>query len=345
MRRKDLEGQIAASLYGDLSAEEQAALDVALAADPELARERDALAKTVAAVPCEEVEFQGDLLPVLRAELERDTGKTGWFSFRFLGGAVAALGVVAVVAGLTLMNQSEVVTPGGGGVPIQLASAMDAAMTESSAQIESRDFVAARETLITTLAAYPDDPKAAEAQIVLADLYYSHFQWYKEADMAYEDLWEKYGESDAVAGNHVIIERRELLAEVRLAEYQPLDDLQRALSGRGDTFDRLEAFVAMYPEQKLVTEQATLQMAELVMDAEAVRDPQAYAAAMDSVLERCTNPITVARVKYDQAGIYLNGLNDAVAARTRYQEVVASGSDGHLLAMAEQALATLATAE
>ena len=333
---RKMRGLIAASVYEALDPEEQIALDVHLAACAACRAEAKALRAFVGEIPRPSVAFEGDLLPVLRDRLaeERSPRGTAHLAFRVAVSISACLLIVALLGyGLVLR---------GGVAPHQpvvvVASPVEKILVESP-QRASRDFLGARMALEEVLAAHPDDPRAGEAQQLLAELEFGHGQRYAEAYDGYAQLRAQYPETWKKTPENVL--RFNLLDEARASGFEPLYALDAARNSSDNPLAELEKVVAQYPNTYLAS-RAIAAMCEVVgqerADSGAVR-----VAALETVRARCTHPIAIAQINADLGGIYWKDLNDPAKAQTLYA-AVAESENPALAELAREALTKLAAA-
>jgi tetratricopeptide (TPR) repeat protein len=333
---QDLEGLLAASLYEPLTPEEQALLEDALAQSGDLRADHSLLQGLVADLQETVPPLDIDLLPAIRAQIAREDRPSLPFAWRrFAVPALAAAAAIVVMLSLAARTQAPG-TPAPG-APVQVASSVPAtplgvALASARAALEQREYGNAVRTLREGLAAHPGDAESGAATLLLADLEFSQLQRYDEAYTVYETLRTQH---PAVFSNDpAAIQRFDLLAEARTEDYAPL----HALSAAGDSFDALERVVSLYPN-KLVGALAmnTMQRLECAGRPE---EPASEIAALESVRERCNNPIALAQVNLSLGELYWNAQQNPGKAREAFLAVTASGHTGSAQ-LARQALAQL----
>ena len=331
LRCRKMGGLIAASLYEPLDAAEQEALDGHLAWCAHCQRDASELRLVVEQVPREEIPFTGDLLPALRGQLAQAPARRPFPALRVTAFAASIL-LLAVVSGVGYWS--------GAGFPdhepvVLAASPVEAALAKAH-KLAKRDFMAAREALQETLAAYAGDPRVGEAQAALAELEFGHGQRYAQAYAAYTALRSEYPETWKQNPENVL--RFNLLNETREADYEPLYALDAARGGTADPFGQLEELASRYPG-KLVAALAVEAMGALAGGPDGP-DSVLRTAALEEACERCTNPIAVAQIRMALGDLYLQQFNDPASARECYS--VAADSDSQDLArLGQDALALL----
>lgn len=325
------EGMLAASLYEPLPPEEQALLDAALAGSAELRALRDELAGLVAAVPRDTPPLDCDLLPLVRARI--DTAPAGrvvpWR--RALAPALAAAAAVAIGIAVWQAAGLPDTDPPAPRIELAAASPLEGVLGDLSPVLARREFGTAVQALRAALADHADDPAVGRARLLLADLEFSELRRYAEAHTVYEEL--KARHPDVFSGNQEAIFRLDLLAEARVDGFTPL----HALDAAGDSFDALEGVVAQYPNKHV----AGLALAAMQrVDCGPDEAPRSAIAALESLRDRCTNPVALAQVNLSLGELYWSTRQDPELARAAFL-AVAAGGDAGSADIARQALAQL----
>lgn len=329
---RKMRGLMAAAVYESLAAPEKAALETHLARCPACLAESEALRKTAGAIPVASVSFTGDLLPVLRARLRDEAPPPRRvLAWRPLLGA-SALILVAVLGGITAYRAGEM--PAVALVQV-MATPMESALLEARA-LARRDFTGAREVLMQAIERYPEDPRAGEAQNVLADLEFHHGQRYAQAYRAYDVLRRHYAETFAANPNNAA--RFNLLDETRPSDFAPLYALDAARNSSGDPLPELEKVVSRHPHSYLAAV-AIDAMCEALGDSPA-SDGASRAALLEQIRGRCTDPIAVGQITLALGHLYWNELNDSPRAKECFIEAAESG-DAVLAQAAREAMARL----
>ena len=306
---RSVEGLLAVSVYEALDPRDARILDAHLQGCEACRREFEALRTMVAVVPREPVEFTGNLLPALREEIRRRPGRVrvfGWWGF---GGAMAVQAPD--------MPASRYAT-------VQPASPMVEAMALASERMDSANYNGAYQVLKKAVQEHPEDAMAGDAQMVLADLAYSHLYRYADAYQGYETLRMAYNDTFTAAPENT--ERLALLAEAREVNFASLEALEAARRAGPNSFDRLEAVIGRYPAQ-MVASLAAEEMARLV--ASDIADTgvgPSDVLAMEQARDRCTDPVAVARLNLELAETYMTELHNGGQACTLFQQVLDSGN-------------------
>lgn len=315
-RCRKMRGLMAAAVYEPLDETEQSALENHLAGCPACQTEAEALRATASTIPTPTVVFEGDLLPALRERLREEPAAQNPFAWRPLAGA-AALVLVAAFAGITAYQAGQMPSV----TPIQvMATPMESALIEARA-LARRDFLGAHETLVNALGQYPEDPRAGEAQNLLADLEFQHGQRYAQAYQAYDTLRRNY--TGVFAANPENLARFNLLDETRAAGFSPLYALDAARNSAGDPLLALENVVARYPNSYLAA-QAIDAMCE-VSGASTLADSASRAALLEEIRARCSDPIAIGQINLALGHLYWNELNDSPRAKECFIEAAESG--------------------
>jgi tetratricopeptide (TPR) repeat protein len=322
---------IAAALYEPLDEAEQSQLDCHLAACPRCRAEASALGALRLAIPSEPVVFTGDLLPALRARIAE--GAPSAFPWRRFAAVMASLLVVAAVTGVWLGRQGSASVE-----PRMAATASDSALSpmlaKADALIAQHDYASALQTLNAALKRYPNDSKAGDAALRVADLQFASLQRYADAYAAYQTVRSRYPEAWRTSPG-AVKDRFDLLAENHGENFAALHALDAARDNSADPVGQLEKVVAHYPG-RLVAWQAVNSMREKVCGA---RDGggDIKAAALESVRARCSDPVAVAHINVELGDTYWHEMHDPGRARVVYYEALQSGH-GDLAGLARVAL-------
>lgn len=328
-------GLMAGALYEPLSPDDQIVLNNHFQRCPRCRAEADELRIFIAQIPAHPVEFQGDLRPVLlnRFAEEKAGARPGRRFIEFvprLAFPIAAVLAVLVAYGAFVPGE---------GVPAGkvevVASPMEQKLVEART-LAKRDFMAARTVLEDALRSFPEDPRAGEAQLALADLEFDHGQRYEEAYKALNTLRTRYPET--WNANPECADRFDLLDEARAEDFEPLYAYAAAVNSSGDAFAQLEKVVARYPE-KLVGTLAMAAMVELVGD-DSDGAELTKTAALDAVRNRCTDPIAIAAVSVSLGDSFWKEMKDPDSARICYTAAAQSSHPG-VAQSAKEALASL----
>ncbi len=342
-KRRKVEALVAASLYEPLKDEERRTLDAALAADPRLRAEAQALGRVRRAVRMEAPEFTGDLVPLLHARLMETTpARHGVVSWRLISGATVAVGAAVI------LFVSVVGVPGGpAGAPVGIktvpsaplaaVSPVRSAISSASGMLASHNVLGARTVLDQALAGNPADAASGEAQALLAGLEYSEFQRYPEAYAAYDRLRTRYPKTFMNSPEN--IQRFNLLDEARRSGYAPMYALEAIRNNPAAAFEKCERLVAQYPDSMV----ASLAMNEMraAVGLPGPLDGSSHAIALERVRNRCSDPAAVAQVTLALGNVYRDDLCDTRSARLFYNEAASSGHTP-VVVRAQEALAKLA---
>lgn len=321
-------GLIAESLYEELSATDRGVLEGHLEKCSGCRAEAEALGHLVAAIPSTRAELDRDLVPVLRGRLREASTAHVFLGSRQVVVAAAACLVVAMVIGYAVMGGA----PAELDSPVALAPAEEgpslspplaAELAEAQRLAVNRDFSGAFMVLQAALDGHPDSELAGELQLLQADIAFAELQWYPQAFEAYNGLWLNHG--DLFRKDPQNVYRWNLLDETRGAnhDYALLHAVDAAR--HGDDFGGLEEVIGQKPAT-YVASLAAREMARLVVGAArraAEEDTRLY--AMQSALDRCTNPIAIAQLKVEIGHIFRDELGDFGRARNLYEQVAGSG--------------------
>ena len=337
-KRDRVRGLMAASLYEDLTPEEQRALDEYLDASPANRAEYEGLAALRDSLRQDVPAMQRDLMPALRARMAEDTQsarRPGW-GFALAGAACALFFTFVGYQALGFVRNNN--AP----VPDLLHTAENTSVVrpvlqQAAALMDERDYAGAYELLKRAVEAHPSDALAGEAQAKLADVAFAHLRWYPEAYAAYEKLVGDY--AALYTSDPERIARRNLLAEARRADYAPLRDLDRARGAGEDAFGELERVIASRPGT-FVASLATDDMARIAAREVDATAPVARVAALELAQARCSEPVAIQQFSVEIGHVYSRELDDPVKARDWYG-AVANGSNGVLAELARNSLAAL----
>lgn len=328
-------GALAASLYEPLSSEERALLDDALAGDPELRRDADSLRRVRDVVALETPEFTGNLFPALAARIEgRRLARRMTYRRVALAGAVC---VPVALAAVFVLPGFFAVSPGGVEMAEEMPSSTLAGDLQTARQlIQAQDYAGGMRVLNQALARNPEDPRAGEAQTLLADMEFDHFQRYPEAHAAYARLREQY------PGNFMespaSIERFNLLDEARPSGYATLHALDVARGSHDTAFQQYERLVAQNPGSLLAS--VALEEMQALVGGPVSGGAESAILALERARDRCTEPAAIAQFNLALGGLYCDSLHDEEHARDLFLRTVSSGEPS-LSLRAQQALARL----
>ena len=156
-RCKNINGLIAASLYEPLSAEEQSALDGHLESCPQCRKTAEELEALVAAIPCNDVAFEGDLRPVVEERIREHSNPFSAFCKPWFAPLCATMVVLFVAVGLwqsgaigpkVAPSEPKIIAKGLSNP--RLASYLE----EADAKMASGDFTGALVPLTTAVAGF-----------------------------------------------------------------------------------------------------------------------------------------------------------------------------------------------
>ena len=337
-KRDRVRGLMAASLYEELTSEEQGALDEYLDAAPANRAQFEGMMALRDVPHSDPPPMQRDLMPALRARLAEDTPGARRPVWRLaFAGAVCAVFVTFVG-----YQALEFMRPNGGQSPdpvviAEQSSQVRPALQKAAALLDERDYASAYEVLKQAVEAHPSDSLAGEAQAELADLAFGHLRWYPEAYVAYEKLVSDY--APLYTSDPERIARRNLLAESRRADYAPLRDLDRARGAGENAFAQLERVIAGHPGT-FVASLATDDMARMAAQEADGTTPMARVAALELAQARCSDPVAIQQFGVEIGHVYSRELDDPAKARDCYGAVVDGGA-GVLAELARHSLATL----
>ena len=329
---KSFNGLIAASIYEPLSPEEQTALDGHLESCPKCRKLADELQALVAAIPCTEVAFEGDLRPVLEERIRANASPFAALRKPWFAPLCATTAVLIVAVGLW---QGGAIGPADPPlepeVSVQVPSNARLAsyLEDADAKTAMGDFTGALVPLTKAVEEFQGEQLAGAAQLKLAELQFMHLRRYADAYTEYEQLRSEY--SGTFSASSESIARFELLTEVREHNYEPLYALDAARESTGDAFVALEEMVAKNAG-KIVAEMAVVAMHELVMREDASQE-NTIVDGLEMVRARCSNPVAIEQVTL-ALGDSWRALDDPVRARALYDSV----ADSDTLALAQLGL-------
>lgn len=336
-------GLIAESLYEELSDRERVVLEGHLKGCGRCRAEAEALGQLVTAIPSTPVELDGDLVPALRARLREEPAAFVGIGLRFVVSGAAACVLVAVVIGYGLLGTG----PTGLDDPVAVApvrvpqfpSLLRLELDEAKGLVDDHDYSRAFMVLQAALERRPDDKLAGEVQLLAANIAFVELQWYPEAFEAYNGL--RLEDGDLFRKDPQNVYRWNLLDETRGRgnDYALLHAVDAA-RGRGD-FEGLEDVIGRKPAA-YVASLAAKEMARLAVGADGVAPGEnGRLYAMQSALDRCTNPIAVAQLKIEIGHIFRDELSDFGSARSLYEQVADKGPTV-LAQLARESLLSLA---
>ncbi|MFA6241582.1 MAG: tetratricopeptide repeat protein [Candidatus Hydrogenedentales bacterium] len=343
-RKRRLEAALAASLYDDATPHERDSLESALSRDPVLRNEYDSLRVLRNSIPLDRPELKIDLTPLIRRRLEEVPVHSGG---RRLALALGTVSCVLILAALGWNHSGKSTEPGiqiatsqHTGVPTMLGSLFQ----ETDALVKQGDLATAFQKLSDSLAAHPDDPLAADAQLRLADLAFD-LKRYPEALAATTTLMTRYHSFVAQSPERErhTIARRDLLAEAEAVQFASLYSLDTARRDRANPLGKLEDVIVGY-QNSLVAEEAALDMGKLLL-AESATLPDTEnprLTAMTLARDRCSNPVAIALLEIKIGEIYQNDLRDFSSAEAHFMRAAANPV---LTQRAKTALASLAEAK
>ncbi len=343
-RKRRLEAALAASLYDDATPRERDSLESALSRDSALRSEYDSLRALRNSIPVDHPELKLDLTPLIRRRLEEVPVASGG---RRLALALGTASCVVILAALGWNHSGKPSAPG-----IQVATsqntgaptALGSLFQETDALVKNGDLASAFRKLSDSVAAHPDDPLAADAQLRLADLAFD-LKRYPEALAATTTLMTRYHSFVAQSPERErhTIARRDLLAEAEAVHYATLYALDTARRDRANPYGKLEDVIVGY-QNSLVAEEAALDMGKLLL-AESASIPDSAnprLTAMTLARDRCANPVAVALLEIKIGEIYQNDLRDFSSAEAHFLRAAANPV---LTQRAKTALASLAEAK
>lgn len=333
-KRKRMQGQVAASLYNDLTDAEQAELDAHLAKDSGLRQQAADLRRMLEHLPADAVRLDVDLAARVRARLDEPghaAPPSAWW-LRPLVPAMAAAFLAVTGLWWFTTDSSAPVGPAG---PVEVAVTAPAhpAIGDARERAAAGDAQGAHRVLTAALEAGDLTPEAGAALYAeLADVYYTRFRDYGRAHAAYESLRKTYPEEYRnVLGDSELHLRVAVLDEAAVHQYEPLTLL--AAAERTGDFERYERVIARYPGSYAAVA-ASRGMARAMLAEDGT--PTA-ADRLQAAIDRTSDPIVRDSLRLELAHVR-RGAQDYDGARTLYEQ--ASGSSNTLLAqMAAESLA------
>ncbi len=320
-------GLIAESLYEELCESDRAVLEGHLEGCARCRAEADGLGQFVKSIPSTAVALDRDLVPALRARLDERPAVSVGLGLRLAVSGAAAFVLVAAVVGYGLYGTGPAVQDGPMAVaPVggpQFPSFLRADLDRAKGLVEDHNFSGAYVVLQAALERRPGDRLAGEVQLLAANIAFAELQWYPEAFTAYSGLRLEFGDLFREDPEHVY--RWNLLDETRGAgnDYALLHAVDAARNG-GD-FEGLEEVIGRKPAA-YVASLAAKEMARLAVGADGgAAGENARLYAMQSALDRCTNPIAVAQLKVEIGHIFRDELGDFGRARSLYEQVADAG--------------------
>jgi tetratricopeptide (TPR) repeat protein len=340
MRCRKVRGLIAASVYGDLTREEQAAFEGHLASCPGCRNEAAALSRVTAAIPVEAPPLDRDLLPATWRRLRESQAEPIRIPWR-LAAPAGAFAVFLVLVSYIAINRSEFkgVQPRNAAVAREdEISPVQCALDEAQKLRQHHDYTTAYRTLKQAIEEYPDDAAAAEAQRLRADIAFSLLKWYPEAYEDYDLLADRY--PAVFASSAESIHRRDLLAEAREKDYASLHALDAARRSTDNKFAQLENVIGRYPGT-FVASSAAEDMARVIAGEDMEKGGVSERLdAMVHARDKCRNTIAKRQLDLEAGHIYHREMNDPAKARECYGQVIAS--DNSVLArLGRQSLAEI----
>ncbi len=321
-RKQYIEGLIAKSLYEPLSSRERRQMDKAMASDPSLEGLAGRLETLVEQSPRYSVISTPDLLPDLRlaiaAEDTAPSPRPLW-SRRNSFAAATSLGAIAIVGFALWQIPGSIPQP----VYAPAASLMQQAMQQSDALIAEHQSGDALRMLETALRAQPDDPDAASARLMFADLAFEE-NLYPTAQEAYSEVQTKHAEFVLALDESArfrVAERVDLLDECSVDGFESLMAYDAALREADDRFERLERVAARTASDPygLLAGRVLWSMAEIANESDGLTNAEARVAALERVRNRCSNPVVAARASFEAGQTYEREVGDPVRAMEAYR--------------------------
>lgn len=319
-RRRTAQGLVAKALYEELTPDEQAFLDRYLAADPGLRAEAEAMAGFVATIPADRPAPPADLLPLLKRRMATDPAaepRRATPRYALLAAATVAALVLFVLWRPMPPNPS---TEDMAAVKPTAISPLTRPLRQAEDLAAAGDYTGAYRTLNDAIQAYPDDEFAGDAQMRLADLVYSRLRWYDRAHEAYETLFRRYNDAVQASPERAqVVDRLNLLAEARQANFESLLMLDAARTARVNPVREFERVIVGYPG-KLVASQAAVEMAYRVLEdnEDFGRGDDALLQALRHAQAQCADPMAVAQLNYEIGRVYATRLRDVGHARESF---------------------------
>ena len=337
-------GLLAAAAYDELGEKERERLTRHLARCPACRARADAFGAMRARINDDPPALERDLLPILRRRIqaERETPVAAPLPMGravFFGASAAAVAICFTAAFTGAPEWSGLVAQGGGerDVPAahEEAPSMASVLAEAERYVNARDYTGAYQLLQEALDAHEDSPLNGQARLKLADLAYTHLQWYPEAHEAYEDLVRSRRDMlEDSSRLSEIVGRWNMLAEARKVDYASLMAYQAARNRARGRFEALEQVVAAYPGTYVASEAAHT-MAELA----AGENPNvSRVEALEAARQRSAHPLAGAQFALELGQAYRDEARDLDNARLHLQ----AASECPDQVLAERAMAALA---
>lgn len=315
--RRRLEAAMAALVYDEATPRERLLVEEAVARDPALRREVEALRALRGAMPGGSPELRVDLAPLVRDRLETVPATARGRRLALVLGTVVCVGVLGILGLYRTDRSASPIVSVAPAHPSPLSSVLASAETLASQGSPG----VALESLREALAAHPGDVRAGEVQLRIADLAYD-LKRYPEALAAMTALMTQYHAFVAQSPERErhVIARRDLLAEAEAVQFATLYALDTARKDRTNPLGRLEE-VIVANQDSLVAEEAALDMGRLLL-AEAEERPDAASprlTAMTLARDRCANPVAAALLEVKIGEIYQNDLRDFSSAEEHFK--------------------------
>lgn len=309
---------IAASLYEPISEPESRFLGRHLATCSACREDAETLQRFVARLPQTEVVFSGDLLPLLRAQIQQGarevrTPLLGRPVYTVLATTAFAIVIAGIILRVSTVQRLEK-TP----VPATAQNEMSdqaSPIVAAAAQLVAEHNYAQAEKLLEQELAKAQGETRGQILQNLADLQFEHLHDFSKAEQAYRELRENH--PDLWRAKLTNVERLNLLAETRDQQYKPLRDFYVALSRTEDRFSAMEKLLARYPNTLL----ANLILDHMREEVGALDGRGALEiAAMEKIREKCTDAVALAQVNLHLGELYWRELKNPECARIFYHE-------------------------
>lgn len=326
---REFEGAIAASLYEDLDPAEGAALEQHLAACPACRRELEDLRAFTAALPREAMIFQGDLRPVLRAEVAKQA-RGGWWGLTYRFGLIA---VVAALAGSVILLAPEPGTPQNTLASLE-SNPIDLLSVEARGLIASGRSSEAMALLEGAVARAAEPQTAGEIHLLIADIEYVDLRRYDESFDRYWLVRNNF-QSAWAASPGTIKDRYDILAEAAETDFDPLYKIDTARNMGAQGMPLLEQTLARHPGRGLA--RVAVETMAALAQGEGVQ-------RLENARAQCSDPLAVAQLDVFLGERYCTEGLDPDRGRALLHAV--AGSPLEVPArMANEALAKLETAD
>jgi outer membrane protein assembly factor BamD (BamD/ComL family) len=335
-------GEIAAAVYGELDDDEMRALETFLSQHPRARADFEELKAAHHRIGIDVPHLGIDLAPILRTRLAEESMRvhSGGTARRrvafFAAASIAAAGTFFMMIWQSSQSLQEA-QPAGNRITVA-QSPMDTMLREAEQFIADRKYDDAYRVLDKAVTQFPDDLKAGETQLKLADIALYNLQWYEKARADYKHLMDKYWKSVLDTSEPLRIkENREMLEEASKIQFASLRDLEQASRAGGESYARLQNVAANYPET-IVAAKATKAMAEVVQ--RELPGGSSIVQATETARNRCSNAVVAVQLDFDLACLYRDKTADTSRAREQFEKVRLSNQPV-LAKRAEEALATL----